>query len=353
MGDKKYTAYVGTYTSGESKGIYRFTLNENKGIIENIRLSAELSNPTYVAINKNNTNLYSVIKIGERGGIASFKIDSNYNLEPLNCKFTDGKSPCHVVLDESNEYVFTSNYHKAELICYNVSSDGSIKNSLATILHKGSGPNKLRQDSAHIHFSTFTPDKKYLCVVDLGLDKLFVYSLKGDKLEELTEKNINFKPGSGPRHLTFHPNGNFAYIITELSSEVITLKYNSASGSFEVLQYISALPKGFTLESGGGAIHISHDGNFLYVSNRSNDNSSITVFTVDSLSGKLALSSNNMLKGQGPRDFSISPSGKFLVAANQNTNNVELYSINSSTGALTYLDVSEYIPNPVCIKFLN
>jgi 6-phosphogluconolactonase len=352
MDNEKFIAYIGTYTYGESKGIYKLTLNEAKSSIENIELASEIGYPTYLAINNNNTNLYSVIKDDEKGGLASFEIDrDNYKLKPLNCSFTDGKSPCHVILDNDNNYAFTSNYHKAELISYKIASDGSIETSLDTIQHVGSGPNKLRQETAHIHFANFTPDGRYLYTIDLGLDKLSVYSLKDGILKEISDKSINLKPGSGPRHMDFHPNGNFAYIITELSSEVITLKYNGFNGSFEVIQYVSMLPENCSVESAGGAIHISANGNFLYTSNRGYD--SITVFSVDSNSGDLNFLSNIKLTGKSPRDFSISPSGKFLIVANQDTSNVELYSINKVTGELTYLNISESIPNPVCIKFLN
>jgi len=352
MNGENYIAYIGTYTYGESKGIYKLTLNETKSSIENIELASEIGYPTYLVIDNNNTNLYSVIKDGEKGGLASFEIDpKDYKLKPLNYSFTDGKSPCHVILDKVNNYAFTSNYHKAELISYKIASDGSIETSVDTIQHTGSGPNKLRQENAHIHFANFTPDGNYLYTIDLGLDKLSVYSIKDGNFNELSDKSISLKPGSGPRHMDFHPNGNFAYIITELSSEVVTLKYDKTDGSFEIIEYVSMLPKDCSVESSGGAIHISSDGNFLYTSNRGYD--SITVFSVDSNSGELKFSSNIKLTGKSPRDFSISPSGKFLIVANQDTSNVELYSINKTTGELKYLNISEYIPNPVCIKFLN
>ncbi|EKQ52241.1 MULTISPECIES: lactonase family protein [unclassified Clostridium] len=355
MENGKYIAYVGTYTYGDSKGIYKLTLNENDCKIEDIELVSELAHPTYLTINKNNTHLYSVVKNnenGEKGGVAAFEINpANYSLTPLNYSLRSGKSPCHIILDKANEYVFTSNYHKAELISYKIASDGSIEKDLDTAVHVGSGPNKPRQDSAHIHFADFTPDGEYIYTIDLGLDKLSLYSLKDGYLKEDSDRSINLKPGSGPRHMDFHPNGNFAYLLTELSSEVSVLKYDKVNKTFEAVQYISMLPDDCSVESTGGAIHLSSDGSYLYTSNRGYD--SITVFKVDSISGKLTFVSNTKLQGKAPRDFSLSPSGKFLIAANQTTNNVELYSIDKSTGELTYLNISEYIPNPVCIKFLN
>jgi 6-phosphogluconolactonase len=352
MENGKYVAYVGTYTYGDSKGIYKLTLDENKSIIEDIELVSELSYPTYLTVNKNNTHLYSVVKNGEKGGIAAFEINpADYSLRALNCNFKHGKSPCHIILDKNDEYVFTSNYHEAELVSYEIASDGSIEKEIDSVIHKGSGPYKPRQDSAHIHFAGFTSDNEYICTVDLGLDKLSLYKLKDGYFKEEADKCINIKPGSGPRHMTFHPNGNFSYLLNELSSEVTVLKYDKINHSFKEIQYISMLPSDCLMENTGGAIHISFNGDYLYASNRGYD--SITVFKVDSVSGKLTFVSNTKLQGQSPRDFSLSPSGKFLIAANQTTNNVELYSINELTGGLTYLNVSEHIPNPVCIKFLN
>lgn len=352
MENGKYVAYVGTYTYGESKGIYKFTLNEIDNKIEDIKLEAEIGFPTYLAISKDNRYLYSVEKNNDEGGIAAFEINtSSYGLKPLNHKLIQGKSPCHIILNDENNYAFSANYHKAELISYPIVSDGSLEDPSDVVIHKGQGPNKLRQNAAHIHFVNFTTDNKYLYTIDLGLDKLSVYSFKDGKIKENSDKSLQLKPGSGPRHMAFHPNGNFAYIITELSSEIIVLDYNKSSCSFKEIQYISSLPSHCLSPSGGGALHLSVNGDFLYASNRGYD--SITVFKVNIDSGKLSFEYNTKLKGKGPRDFSLSPSGKLMVVANQDTSNIELYSIDKPTGKLTDLNISEYIPNPVCIKFLH
>ncbi|AQR97378.1 lactonase family protein [Clostridium saccharoperbutylacetonicum] len=350
MENGKYIAYIGTYTYGDSKGIYKLTLNENNSTIENIEPVSELAYPTYLTINKNNTHLYSVAKNGVEGGAYAFEINPiDYSLKALNHNFKEGKSPCHIILDKNDNYLFTSNYHEAELISYKIASDGSIEKAVDTVIHSGDGPNKPRQDSAHIHFADLTPNNKYIYTIDLGLDKVSLYKLKDGYFKEVADLNIT--PGSGPRHMEFHPNGAFSYLLNELSSKITVLKYHEDKPYFEEVEYISMLPADCSVESTGAAIHISSNGDYLYASNRGHD--SITVFKVDSVSGKLTFVSNTKLQGQSPRDFSISPSGKFLLAANQTTSNVELYSINQLTGELTYLNISEHIPNPVCIKFLN
>ncbi|GIM30226.1 hypothetical protein CPJCM30710_28920 [Clostridium polyendosporum] len=346
----KLTAYVGTYTNGKSEGIYSFSLDTTSGNIDEVKLAAKLENPTYLSINKNNQYLYSVIKVGEAGGVAAFSINNlTKSLELLNYQVSDGKPPCHVSLDSKNNYVFSANYHKGNVEVFLINKDGSINAASSTITHEGSGPNKARQEKAHVHYVDLTPDEKYLCTVDLGIDKLVIYKLNNGTLLKLND--LSLKPESGPRHMDFHPNGRFAYIITELSSEVIALEYSPSECNFKELQYISTLPDRYNNENLGGAIHISPDGRYLYASNRGHD--SIAVFSIDNLSGKLKLISHNSTEGLYPRDFSIDPTGKFLVVVNQNSNNIVPFLIDRTTGKLTQINSSVFIPNPVCVKFFH
>lgn len=344
----KLVAYVGTYTTGESKGIYSFTIDATSGKIDEVKLVAKLENPTY--LNINNQYIYSVIKVGEAGGVAALSINRlTQSLELLNYQVSDGKPPCHVSLDCKNSYIFSANYHKGNVEVFPISEDGSISAASSIVAHEGSGPNKERQEKSHVHYVSLSPDEKYLCTIDLGIDKLVVYTFNNGTLSKL--KDISLKPGCGPRHIDFHPNGKFAYIITELSSEIIALEYSPSKCNFREIQYISTLPDSYNNENLGGAIHISPDGHYLYASNRGHD--SIAVFSIDSLSGKLKLISHSSTEGLYPRDFSIDPTGRFLIVANQNSNNIVTFLIDKATGKLTQINDSAFIPNPVCIKFLT
>src|SRR5690606_4242642 len=218
----------------------------------------------------------------------------------------------------------------------------------SVVAHEGSGPHE-RQEKPHTHFSGFTPDEKYVVAVDLGIDQLITYEIQEEGLKEVTRLSV--KPGSGPRHIAFHPNGKHAYIMTELSNEVIALSYDSNNGSFTELQYISTIPGDFTDNSQGSAIHISKDGKFVYVSNRGHN--SIAVFQVDETSGNLTLVERVSSGGDWPRDFVFDPTEKFLVGSNQESSNLVLYSRDSDTGKLTLLDSDITVPYPVCVKFLN
>lgn len=350
--DINFTGYIGTYTKGESKGIYKFVMNSESGKIEEICLSAEIGNPTYLAISKDNKYLYSVAKVGEEGGVAAFSINKDSGgLKLINYKTEAGSPPCHVSLDRMNKYLFSANYHRGIAETYPIGKDGDVGDSYSRVVHEGYGPNNERQEKPHVHYAALTPDERYLCAIDLGIDKICVYNFEDGLLSAANELSVDLKPGTGPRHMDFHPNGRFAYIITELSSEIIALEYLPKERKFKVFQCISSLPKDFLYENLGSAIHITQDGKFLYASNRGHD--SIAVFKIDSLSGKLTLVSHTSTMGKHPRDFEIDPTGNFLIAANMDSNNIVIFKIDKQSGMLEQTGEIAAVPSPVCIKFLN
>jgi 6-phosphogluconolactonase len=347
----RFMGYIGTYTKGDSKGIYTFTLDTEAAKITDVKAVACLGNPTYLAISHDNRHLYAVIKEGELGGVAAYSIHSQTReLSFLNSQLLEGSSPCNVNIDSENSKVVTANYHKGTVLLYLLNKeDGGVLPVTSIIEHKGSGPNKERQEKPHVHYSGFTPDEKYVAVVDLGIDRLITYEVNESILKEVN--SLSVKPGSGPRHLEFHPNGKYAYMMTEISSEVITLSYNSENGSFTELQYISTIPEDFTENNQGGAIHVSSDGRFVYATNRGHN--SIAVFSVNQESGVLAFIEHTSTEGDWPRDFMFDPTERFLVASNQESGNLVLFSREDTTGKLTLLQSDVSVPYPVCIKFLH
>lgn len=341
-------AYIGTYTNGESKGIYRVSLDPLSGDIFDVVLAGEIENPTYLDLSCNNSLLYSVAKVDGKGGVASFSIDSDTGkLHKLNHVISEGNPPCHVSLDPHTKYLFSANYHMGETKVFPVKEDGSLAHESDVIIHKGSGPNKVRQLKPHAHYAGTTPDGKYLCTVELGSDRLTVFSHYKGNLRVQWEYPL--KPGSGPRHLTFHPNGKFAYVNTELSGEIIVFEYFCDSGEFKEIQYISTLPDGFSLENLGSAIHITPDAKYLYAANRGHD--TIVGFSIDKQSGKLSFISHTSSEGKNPRDFAIDPTGNFIIAANQDSNSIISLRIDQNTGMLLRNNSKKIIPSPVCVKF--
>ncbi|GAA3328231.1 hypothetical protein GCM10020331_071360 [Ectobacillus funiculus] len=207
---------------------------------------------------------------------------------------------------------------------------------------------QLDKKKPHAHYSGFTPDeKKYIVAIDLGIDKLITYAVKEGALSEVHALSV--KPGSGPRHLAFHPNGKYAYIMTELSSEVIALAYNAEDGSFTELQYISTIPADFTENNQGSAIQLSADGRFVYAANRGHN--SIAIFSVNQDSGELTFVERTHTEGNWPRDFRIDPTGAFLVASNEESGNLVLFARNEQTGTLQLLQSDVRVPKPVCVAF--
>ncbi|MFF2446709.1 lactonase family protein [Neobacillus sp. NPDC058068] len=350
MTSSKFIGFIGTYTKGESKGVYSFTLDTNEAKITNIKVAAQVENPTYLTISKDNHFLYSVAKEGETGGVAAFSINDDGQLTAINSQFLTGSSPCHVSVDSKNRYVFSANYHKGEVVSHLINHEnGSVQPAASVIKHEGRGPDS-RQEKPHTHYAGLTPDEKYLTVVDLGLDALITYAINNDgSLEKV--KLLPLKAGSGPRHLTFHPNGKFAYLMTEFSSEVIVLNYHSENGHFSEIQYISTLPSDFSENNQGSAIHISSDGRFIYAGNRGHN--SITLFSVNQESGELSFIEHTSTEGDWPRDFVLDPSEKFIVASNQESGNLVLFSRDAGTGKLTLIKSDIAVPYPVCVKFLH
>ena len=348
--NQKYFGFIGTYTKGGSEGIYSFTLDASEKRITDITIAAKLENPTYLTISNDNRYLYSVAKEGDNGGVAAFSISENGTLTELNRQMLLGSSPCHVSVDSKNRYAFSANYHKGSVESYLINEeDGSVQPAASVIKHEGSGPDP-RQEKPHTHYAGITPDENYLAVVELGIDALITYAVNSDGT--LSKAHVlPLKAGSGPRHLVFHPNQQFAYIMTEFSSEVIVLTYNSENGHFTEKQYISTLPNDFNENNQGSAIHISSDGQFVYAGNRGHN--SIAVFRVDQETGELSFVDRTSTEGDWPRDFMLDPSEKFIVASNQESSNLVLFSRDENTGKLTLIQADIEVPYPVCVKFLN
>lgn len=338
-----YTGYIGTYTKEESKGIYSFTLEKYTGFISNIKLAAETENPTYLTTNYEKRNLYSISNFNDEnnnsfGGVSSFHINDDFTLNYLNSLSEPGQSPCHVKLDNVNNTLFSGNYHEKNITSYSLKETGELNHIISKVVHQG---------DSHVHFVDLTPDKKYLCVVDLGLDSVVLYNynegILGDSL------TLKVKDGSGPRHIVFHPNGKFAYLLCELSSEIVTLSYDSILG-FKILNYISTIPEDFTDINSTAAIRISSDGKFLYSSNRGHN--SIAAYSICSSTCNLTLVDFYSSYGDGPRDFNLTPNEDFIVISNQLTNNLTIYKRDSLTGSLYLIQKDIYVPTPVCINFL-
>lgn len=345
-----FIGYIGTYTKGNSKGIYSFQLNTEIQTISEPSLVAELTDPTYLAISNDQKHLYSIYKAEGKGAVASFAIDKNTGDLSLTKKsVSQNGSYCYLSINKDLTSLVAASYGEGLVDSYSILEDYTIGSVISTVKHEGHGPNIERQEKAHAHYAQFTPDEKYIAVVDLGTDEIITYRLENQHLQHVHTLEVN--PGSGPRHLTFHPNQRFAYVIAELKPEVIVLQYQKDEGKFEVIQTIHSVPDEFIENNQGSAIHISKDGCFVYAANRGHD--SIAVFAVNQDTGTLSLVQIISTEGHWPRDFCLDPSENFLLASNEESGNLTLFKRNQESGELALLQSSIEVPYPVCIKFLR
>jgi 6-phosphogluconolactonase len=344
---------VGTYTGGKSEGIYVYRFNSVTGEVKPVSM-IKTSNPSYLAVSPNQRFVYAVhenANNGHGGEIASFSFDrSTGNLSFLNQQPSGGDHPCYVSVDATGRWVAAANYTSGSLSVLPVNTDGTLGQP-ASIQHAGSGPNKDRQAGPHVHCTIFSRDNKYLFASDLGIDKVMIYAFDASsgKLAPAPGKPIATDPGAGPRHLTFHPNNRYAYLIQELTGNVSSYRY--ANGQFTLLQTISALEPGFKGAVGSADIHTSADGRFLYASNRGESNN-ITIFRIDPASGKLSTVGYQSTMGKAPRNFSLDPGGNFLLAANQDSDEIVIFKVDKKTGLLKDTGKRISVGKPVCVKWI-
>ena len=355
----RYFAFIGTYTSKtNSKGIYSFHFDSDTGRLTSIAVAATTQDPSFLTVAPNEKHLYAVNELGEFDGKKSGAVTS-YSLDPKSGKLTQlnqvpsgGADPCYVSLDETGKYLLVANYSGGSVSAFPVATDGRIEPAAAFVQHVGSGPNKERQEGPHAHFIATSADNRFVFVVDLGLDEVVVYHFDPAK-GSLTPNHPPFAKlaaGAGPRHLAFHPNGKFAYVLSEVNSTVTAFAYDPQRGSFSTLQTLSTIPKDFTARNDTAEIVVHPSGQFLYASNRGHD--SIAEFTIDPAQGTLTLVGDFSTQGKEPRNFALDPTGKFLLVANQESNNIVMFRIDQSSGALTATGEIAQVPAPVDIVFV-
>ncbi len=263
-----------------------------------------------------------------------------------------GADPCYVSFDQTGKYLLVANYTGGNVSVFPIAPDGRIGRASAFVQHTGSGPNKERQEGPHAHYIATSADNRFVFVVDLGLDEVVVYRFDPAK-GSLTPNDPPFAklaPGAGPRHLAFHPNGKFAYVLNEVNSTVTAFAYDAKNGSFSTLQTLSTIPKDFTAHNDTAEIVVHPSGKFLYASNRGHD--SIAEFTIDPAKGTLTLAGDFSTQGKTPRNFALDPTGKVLLAANQESNNIVVFRIDQFTGALAATGQVAQVPAPVDIVFV-
>jgi 6-phosphogluconolactonase len=348
------TLLVGTYTNGKSHGIYVYDFASNTGEAV-LRDSVKASNPSYLAVSPNERYVYAVNEDGsDKGGgkVTAYTFNkAAKKLTFVNQQSSVGDHPCYITVDRKNKWVVVGNYSSGTLSVMPIAPDGGVGAAVTNMQHQGQSINQDRQKSPHVHATVFSPDNKYLFVPDLGIDQVVTYAFN-PKTGFLKPKKEHVKvtAGSGPRHLDFHPSGKWAYLAQELSGTVTAFKYDK--GALVEQQVISMLPADYTGAATSADIHVSPNGRFLYASNRNTSNT-IAIFKIDQSNGSLTLVGHQATMGKAPRNFNFDPSGKLLLVANQETNNIVIFNIDTETGLLSYSGKQIAVPNPVCITWIE
>ena len=350
--------FVGTYTSsGKSEGIYLYGMDPQTGALDRMS-SFKSTNPSFLAIDRSKRFLYAVNEVGEYagkpgGGVSAFAIDrgGSTRLRFLNEQASEGADPCHLSIDRKGKTLLVANYTGGSISALPIRSDGTLGRAVDVKQHVGSSI-KEQQKSAHAHCIIFDRSERYALAADLGIDKVMIYRFDpaSGKLTQGKQPWAELQAGAGPRHLTFHPNGKYVYVINELDSTMTALKYNPVNGTLDVIDTVSTLPSDFSGTSYCADVHVSRSGKFLYGSNRGHN--SIVVFQIDQNTGKLKQLEHVSTEGNWPRNFVIDPSGKFLLVANQRSDNIVVFNIDANTGHLKNSGHSAEIPVPVCLKFV-
>jgi 6-phosphogluconolactonase len=349
----KYRVYFGTYTGGDSRGIYVCELDLADGSLTEPRLAGEVKNPSFVALHPGGKHLYAVSEVGGTGAVVAFAIDGKTGmLKELNHQPAGGAGPCHLVVDKLGRNVLVANYGGGSVSAIPIGEDGRLEKPTSVIQHRGSSVNKSRQSEPHAHSINLDPAGRFAFAADLGLDKVLIYRFDASQgtLTANDPPSASVAAGSGPRHFAFHPSGRFAYVINEMTSTLTAFAYDAAQGKLSEIHTLSTLPRE-TPGNSTAEVQVHPSGKFVYGSNRGHN--SLAIFKVDAGSGKLTAAGHQSTGGKTPRNFGIDPTGRYILAANQASNNVVVLRVNQETGALTPTGAEVKVGAPVCVKFLK
>ena len=342
-----YSFFVGTYTNSESQGIYKYLLKKD-GSLKRIGLAAISDNPSFLTMSTDKKFLLAVNETNNDGvGVVESFLITDDSLALISRSSSGGADPCFVAVNEAG-FVLVANYTGGNVGLLRLNKKGELTALLDVKTHTGSNIND-DQQRPHAHAAWFEPVDNNIISVDLGTNELWFSKLDTglQKLIPSDPQKLKMEPGAGPRHLVFHPNGKWIYVVNEKGCTV-TLVQNSDNGKYNRGTSVSTLPTDYTDSNSCADIHISSDGKFVYASNRGHD--SIAIYDVNAENGSLNLIGHQSTRGNRPRNFSLSPDDKYLLVANQHTNNIVSFKRDISTGLLKYVDQIE-APTPVCILF--
>ena len=337
--NSKTLLFIGSYTDKKpGTGIHVYEFDTESGEVQRLDSVVNIINPSFLQLSSDGAYLYAATEsqLPTHGKVTAFSIDSlSGKLTELNRQDAGGRNPAHIAVSKNGRFVINSNYTDSSLGIMECMPNGSLKPSKQVLRFTDSSVVAGRQDASHMHSANFTPDGDFVVAQDLGGDKMRVFRFRPNEVTSLQpnfDLQVKVKPGSGPRHFTFHPNGTLAYGIAELSGSISLYTYHK--GRFSFLKEYLSYSKQQEIYSGAD-IHISPDGQFLYTSNRGPGEDTIAIFSIDQNTGYLTLVGHEDTQGEHPRNFAIDPTGNFLLVANQFSNNIVIFRRNKETGLLS------------------
>ncbi len=344
--------YFGTHSRGPGIGFSVAHFDTDTGALTQPRFLTEAVEPAYFVIHPDGRHLYTC-NSGSPGGVSAYEIDrATGQLTLLNKEPSGGGDASYVCLDQTGRFVLVANYEGGNIAVFALQSDGRIGGRTAFAQHTGSSVDPKRQTHAYAHSIIVDPTNRFALVADLGLDRLFVYRFdeKNGSLRPNDPPFATVRPGSGPRHVKFHPNGRWVYLINEMGCTVTAFNWDSDHGALTEFQTISTLPADFKGASTCAEIKVHPNGRFLYGSNRGHD--SLAVFAIDSTTGRLAPLEYVSTRGKIPRNFTFDPTGRWILCTNHGSDNAVVFRVDATTGRLTPTGQPVSVPSPFCERFL-
>ncbi|MCA9108470.1 MAG: lactonase family protein [Planctomycetaceae bacterium] len=345
--------FISAFASGEEGAIHAYRLGVDSAQLTLSEKTTDVEHPFFLALSPDRRFLYS-IHADHFGGkadeqVAAYKLlDESGSLELLNRQSTHGTASCYLDVDATGKTVVVANYSTGSVASLPVNDDGSLGEAVSFIQHSGSSVNPQRQTGPNAHCIVVSPDNRFVFAADLGIDKILGYQLdaSNSQLTPHRQAFVRMPPGAGPRHLTFHPNGQHVYVINELANSVTHFDYDSEDGFLFERATLSTLPEDFTGESYCADVKITPNGRYLYGTNRGHD--SIACYRIAD-DGQLTLLDITPSGGKGPQNLAITSDGSLLLCANMPGNNVQLFRIDPDTGSLASAGESLSITSPSCI----
>lgn len=336
---------IGSYARAGQTGISVYSFDTKTGDLQYKSSVNDIDNPSYLTAGKNGTCLYAVSEKDKGPGrVRAYRFDKHSaSLRFLNETSSAGKGPCYISVDNDGTHVCTANYGSGSIGIIRLDKNGTLDTTaMQYIQHTGNSP--------HAHSVLVSPDNRYLLSADLGNDHIYIYRYDANAIYPAIDTSyVTVTPGSGPRHICFHPNGKFIFVVNELSGSIDAFDY--ADGKLSHKQTITMLPDGFTGRVEAADIHASPDGKFLYTSNREERNE-IVIYSIGD-DGRLTLAGRQSVLGTAPRNFAIDPTGNFLLSANLKSNEVLVFQRDKKTGLLTFTSKRIKVSQPSCLKFLE